>query len=258
MKRLLLTLAVVVVTGRDAAAQSWVNLTPVSGPAPAGRWNASAIHDTAHNRMVVFGGFSSGYHNDIWGFDLATNTWTNLTPASGPAPAPRKTPASIYDPDNHRMVTWSGQGVGAFFNDVWAFDLNTNTWSQFTPSGGPIATTVTISGTGFSTTPSQNTLTFNGVAATVTGATATQLVATVPSGATTGTIAVTTPSGSATSGSPFTVTSSSNAPTITSFTPTIGAAGTAVTIARANAPAIRAFIPESLLQAAQAATTSET
>ena len=137
MKRLLLTLAVVVVTGRDAAAQSWVNLTPVSGPAPAGRWNASAIHDTAHNRMVVFGGFSSGYHNDIWGFDLATNTWTNLTPASGPAPAPRKTPASIYDPDNHRMVTWSGQGVGAFFNDVWAFDLNTNTWSQFTPSGGP-------------------------------------------------------------------------------------------------------------------------
>ena len=43
---------------------------------------------------------------------------------------------------------------------------------QFTPSGGPIATTVTISGTGFSTTPSQNTLTFNGVAATVTGATA--------------------------------------------------------------------------------------
>ena len=133
MKRLLLTLAVVVVTGRDAAAQSWVNLTPVAGTAPAGRWNASAIHDTAHNRMVVFGGFSSGYHNDIWGFDLATNTWTNLTPASGPAPAPRKTPASIYDPDNHRMVTWSGQGVGAFFNDVWAFDLNTNTWSPFTP-----------------------------------------------------------------------------------------------------------------------------
>ena len=105
---------------------------------------------------------------------------------------------------------------------------------QFTPSSGPIATTVTISGTGFSTTPSQNTLTFNGVAATVTGATATQLVATVPSGATTGTIAVTTPSGSATSGGPFTVTSSSNAPTITSFTPTIGTAGTPVTITGTN------------------------
>jgi YD repeat-containing protein len=105
---------------------------------------------------------------------------------------------------------------------------------QFTPSSGPIATTVTISGTGFSTTPSQNTLTFNGVAATVTGATATQLVATVPSGATTGTIAVTTPSGSASSGSPFTVTSSSNAPTITSFTPTIGTAGTSVTITGTN------------------------
>ena len=105
---------------------------------------------------------------------------------------------------------------------------------QFTPSSGPISTNVTISGTGFSTTPSQNTLTFNGVSATVTSATATQLVATVPSGATTETIAVTTPSGSATSGSAFTVTSSNNAPTITSVTPTIGAAGTAVTITGTN------------------------
>jgi hypothetical protein len=121
----------------EVQAQNWVNLTPASGPAPAARRNASAILDAPHNRMVIFGGFSVGYLNDIWAFNLSSYTWTNLTPASGPAPAPRLTPASIYDPDGHRMVTWSGQGNGAFFNDVWAFDLNTNTWSQFTPTGGP-------------------------------------------------------------------------------------------------------------------------
>jgi hypothetical protein len=104
---------------------------------PAARRNASAILDSAHNRMVIFGGFSSTYLNDIWAFDLASYTWTNLTPASGAAPAPRLTPASIYDPDGHRMVTWSGQGQGAFFNDAWAFDLDTNSWAPFTPSGGP-------------------------------------------------------------------------------------------------------------------------
>ena len=132
-----LTVALVLGVGRDVAAQSWVNLTPGAGAMPAARRNASAILDTAHNRMVIFGGFSSTYLNDIWAFDPGSNTWTDLTPASGPAPAPRLTPASIYDPDGHRMVTWSGQGQGAFFNDVWAFDLNTNTWSQFTPAGGP-------------------------------------------------------------------------------------------------------------------------
>ena len=121
----------------SATAQSWVDLTPSTGSAPAARRNASAILDPVDHRMVIFGGFSNGYLNDIWAFDLDTNTWANLTPPSGPAPAPRLTPASVYDPDGHRMITWSGQGQGAFFNDVWAFDFDTNTWSQFTPSGGP-------------------------------------------------------------------------------------------------------------------------
>src|SRR5581483_6408757 len=83
-------------------------------------------------------------------------------------------------------------------------------------------TTVTLVGTGYSATASQNTVTFNGTAATVTSATTTQLVVTVPTGATTGPIAVTTPNGSATSSTPFTVTAAGafGAPTIASFTPT--------------------------------------
>ena len=133
----LLTIALSISLVHEASAQSWVSLNTGTGTAPAGRRNASAILDVSHNRMVVFGGFSSTYLNDVWAFDLGSNTWTNLTPASGSAPAPRLTPASIYDPDGHRMVTWSGQGQGAFFNDVWAFDLDTNTWSPFTPAGGP-------------------------------------------------------------------------------------------------------------------------
>jgi N-acetylneuraminic acid mutarotase len=121
----------------EAPGQSWTNLTPPSGPAPAARRNASAILDPVDRRMVVFGGFGATYLNDIWAFDLDTESWADLTPSTGPAPAPRLTPASIYDPDHHRMITWSGQGQGVFFNDVWAFDLTTNTWSPFMPAGGP-------------------------------------------------------------------------------------------------------------------------
>jgi YD repeat-containing protein len=57
---------------------------------------------------------------------------------------------------------------------------------EFTPNSGPVGTLVTIYGTGFSATPNQNTLTFNGSSATVLSATATRLTATVPAGATTG------------------------------------------------------------------------
>src|SRR5262249_52661843 len=71
--------------------------------------------------------------------------------------------------------------------------------SSFTPKLGPVGTPVTISGTGFSATASQNTVSFNGVTANVTSATPNQLIVTVPTGATTGPISVTTPAGSATS-----------------------------------------------------------
>jgi YD repeat-containing protein len=104
----------------------------------------------------------------------------------------------------------------------------------FDPPSGPVGATVTVQGTGFSATPAQNTLTFNGVTATVSAASPNQLTVTVPSGASTGAIGVTAPGGSASSAASFTVTSSSGSPTITSFTPTIGAAGTSVSVSGTN------------------------
>jgi len=120
----------------SAAAQSWVEITPTSGPAPTGRAWASAVYDSQDHRMIVFGGTDSiNERNDIWAFDLSTHTWTDLTPSSGPAPGIRRTPGSGYDAVNHRMVTWSGQDPGIFYNDVWIFDLSTNIWTNPTPPG---------------------------------------------------------------------------------------------------------------------------
>ena len=105
---------------------------------------------------------------------------------------------------------------------------------EFTPNGGAVGASVTIYGTGFSATPSQNTVTFNGTAATVTSSTSTQIVTTVPSGATTGAISVTSPAGSATSATSFVVSPANGAPTITGFSPSIATPGTAVTITGTN------------------------
>jgi len=105
---------------------------------------------------------------------------------------------------------------------------------DFTPQTGPVGTAVTINGTGFSATPSQNTVKFNGTAATVSSATNTQLQVTVPTAATTGTISVQSPNGSAASTTNFSVTPSSGIPTITSFSPTSGIANTPVTVIGTN------------------------
>ena len=106
---------------------------------------------------------------------------------------------------------------------------------HISPNKGSVGAPVTIYGTGFSPTLSENTVQFNGVAAPIVAATATRIIANVPSGATSGPISVITPSGSATSSSSFTLAeSSADPPTISGFNPTIGDPGATVTISGTN------------------------
>lgn len=107
---------------------------------------------------------------------------------------------------------------------------------EFTPDSGAVGGTVTISGTGFSATPSQNAVSFNGMAATVQSATPNVLVVSIPAGATTGPIAVTSPLGNASSATVFVVGvgGPTAAPTITGFSPSMGDVGATVTITGSN------------------------
>tara|TARA_R110000868_G_C10908416_1_gene764780 strand:- start:155 stop:1981 length:1827 start_codon:yes stop_codon:yes gene_type:complete len=82
----------------------------------------------------------------------------------------------------------------------------TPTITSFSPSSGAIGTQVTITGTNFSSTAANNVVKFGTVTATVSTASATSLVTTVPLGATTGKISVTANKKTATSATDFTVT----------------------------------------------------
>ena len=76
---------------------------------------------------------------------------------------------------------------------------------SFSPSQGGPGTTVTLQGQGFSSTPANNTVKFNGVPAVVVSSTASTLIVTVPNSASTGAISVTTGGNAASSSANFTV-----------------------------------------------------
>lgn len=102
--------------------------------------------------------------------------------------------------------------------------------TTFSPESGVVGTTVTISGTNFSTTPSENVVQFNGASATVLTASATELTVTVPADATDGKISLTIHGKTTATTSDFTI----PLPTITSTFPMIAAPGASVTIKGEN------------------------
>ena len=123
-----------------------------------------------------------------------------------------------YDPQG-RIVAAVDNTVQSGKNGVsYAYDLggnltqeslafaNTTALFAISPAQSPIGATVVIYGDGFSSTPSQNTVTINGVQATVTASTISTITTTVPGGAGSGVIQVTSPNGLVTSTFNFTVT----------------------------------------------------
>jgi hypothetical protein len=101
------------------------------------------------------------------------------------------------------------------------------TVASFNPTSGPPGTLVSVTGNGFTAGTGVSGVAFNGAATTFNVTDDQHLTATVPIGATTGKITVTRSDGTGTSASDFVVPAN---PTISSFSPSSGPPGTAVTI----------------------------
>lgn len=118
------------------------------GGAPDLRSEASLVHDPVHDRLLMFGGnvaevmcpgFSREPSGELWAFELDCNNWRRIE-ADGAPPA-RVRHAVTVDTRRNRMLLFGGrQGTGApytMLDDVWAFDLEAETWSRIEASAGP-------------------------------------------------------------------------------------------------------------------------
>ncbi len=117
----------------------------------------------------------------------------------------------FYDANGRLTTVLSPTGEAAIyqydpagnFTSITRRPANVLSIIDFTPEAGNVGAQVSIYGTGFSDTPSANTVTFNGVTATVTAASKIQLTVNVPVGATTGPINVTNANGAVNSSGNF-------------------------------------------------------
>ena len=130
----------------DLATNAWQPLS-AGGDVPLGRYGHSATFDPDRREMVVFGGYrynggyfgyDGGYLNDLFVLSLdGSPTWTRVTTA--PVPSVRDFHSAVYDGARRRIVLFGGNS-GPVYNDLWALDTDTRTWSRLGPDAtGPSA-----------------------------------------------------------------------------------------------------------------------
>jgi hypothetical protein len=117
---------------------TWNRLLPTGTP-PTARYGHTGVFDPVRKRLVVFGGYSTAYLNDVAILDVSGGTpaWIPVSP-TGTAPSHRRDASAIYDPVRDRMILFGGNGLAGYTNDVWALSLSgTPAWTLLTPSGMP-------------------------------------------------------------------------------------------------------------------------
>ena len=102
---------------------------------PSPRGYVSMAYDSESDRVILFGGQtgdgrdSASYNSETWAYDLTANKWTQMKPASGPTG--RAGAELAYDTESDRVILFGGGNeTPGVWNDTWAYDYNTNTWSE--------------------------------------------------------------------------------------------------------------------------------
>jgi N-acetylneuraminic acid mutarotase len=116
----------------DYNTNTWTEMSPTT--APSIRDAYGMVYDSESDRIILFGGL--GYLNDTWSYDLDSNAWTQMSPAT--SPSGRYFPAMTYDAESDIVILFGGRSAAAKESDTWAYDYNTDTWTELAPSTHPV------------------------------------------------------------------------------------------------------------------------
>lgn len=91
------------------------------------------------NRMLIWSGQGVELYNDVWAFDLNSNSWQKLWSDGNVPDAPLKRygTGAVFDPVNRRIVNFAGFTTSGRFEDTWYFQVDSMKWSDKTNSYHP-------------------------------------------------------------------------------------------------------------------------
>jgi len=112
---------------------------------PGVRSYAAMTWTDEDDNLWMFGGYSTGYLNDLWKYDIATNEWTwmsglptiNYIGSFGTqgVPSPSNNPPAICEnactwmDKSNNLWLFGGENNCLFYDDVWKYDIAVSEWT---------------------------------------------------------------------------------------------------------------------------------
>jgi hypothetical protein len=122
----------------DYNTNTWEEFPTGEGPYPKSRDYAAMAYDVGSDRTILFGGLpieDPDGEVGTWAYDYNTHTWEKMNPPVEPPSVSRH--AMVYSVATDRVILFGGEDDdGVMFtypNETWAYDYNTNTWTNLTP-----------------------------------------------------------------------------------------------------------------------------
>jgi hypothetical protein len=123
----------------DVASETWREMKPSVSPF---RRQARLVYDAESDRTIQYCGVtnldSGGIwdHVDTWAYDQNANTWTQMK-AQGPID--HFWCEMAYDSESDRIILFGGWNFpkDEGFQETWAYDYNTDTWTDMKPAVSP-------------------------------------------------------------------------------------------------------------------------
>lgn len=120
----------------NASQNAWTELNPALSPTK--RNDQAMAYDKKNGVIVLFGGETGSRRaNDTWTFNFSQNTWKKMNPSS--FPESRMQHQMAYDSANGVVILFGGMDGSRRFKDTWAYDFQTDSWTEMQPEVSPPA-----------------------------------------------------------------------------------------------------------------------
>jgi len=117
---------------------NWLKIETIGFP-PERAYHDMA-YDSESDRVILFSGDSGPaalkMYSDTWAYDHNENKWKNMKPLL--SPEERSGHAMSYDIESDRIILFgAGPRSNVYGFDTWAYDYNSNNWTQMNPAQSP-------------------------------------------------------------------------------------------------------------------------